>query len=88
MSRFVLLLESENRFITNVEVIAAMSLSSGQACGLVYAEGIDGDRFRVRIDAFNDSVRFFDELSALNAIEHLKKDIPREASEFRVVCCE
>lgn len=88
MSHYVLFLDAENRFITYAEVVASMSMPSTEPCGLVYADGIEGDRYRVRIDALDDTARFHDHQSAQNAIRHLGKDVPREESEFRILCCE
>jgi len=88
MSRYVLFLESENRFITLAEVLAGLSMPSQESCGLVFADGIDGDRFRVRLGTLDDTVRFHDRQSALNAIRHLDKDVPRKDSDFHILCCE
>ncbi len=88
MSRFLLLLQHANRPITYVELIASMQLTSEAPCGPVYADGIDGYRYQVAISAFEDPVRFLDRRSALNAIQHLGKDMAVEESSFRILPCE
>lgn len=84
--RFILSLLPENRPICNVELIACLQMAP--SCGPVYADGIEGDYYRIEITAFREPVRFHDRESAQNAIRHLQKDQDVQESDFEILPCE
>lgn len=61
-----------------------MSMQSDTPCGLVYAEGIDGDTYAVRIGDMDNPVLFHDEQSVANAILHLGKDMDIKEGTFEI----
>jgi len=84
VTHFVLFLESQQRPISNLELIASMQIAEVRG-GPIYAEGIDGFRYRIEIASFDDPVRFHDAQSAQNAIHYLRYDMDVDESSFRIL---
>lgn len=82
MRHLVLFHKPDNRLITYGDLVPAMSMSSDTPCGLVYAEGIDGDKYAVRIGDLDNPVLFHDEQSVANAILHLGKEMDFKEGAF------
>jgi len=84
MTHFVLFLESEQRPISNVEMIAAMQMAKVRG-GPIYAEGIDGFQYQIQIDSLDNPVLFHDAQSAQNAFHYLRYDMDVDESTFRIL---
>jgi hypothetical protein len=61
-----------------------MQMQSDEPCGPVYAEGISGYQYAVRIGDMDSPVLFHDQASVANAISHLKKDMLVDSETFEV----
>ena len=84
MRHLVLHHKPENRLITYGELVPAMSMKSVTPCGLVYADGIVGDTYAIRIGDMDNPVLFHDEQSVANAILHLGKDMDIKEGTFEI----
>jgi hypothetical protein len=74
----------QHRPITYGELVPAMQMQSDEPCGPVYAEGISGYQYAVRIGDLDSPVLFHDRTSVANAISHLKKDMVVDSDTFEV----
>jgi len=84
MTHFVLFLTSQQRPISNVELIASMHVAEVRG-GPIYAEGIDGFRYQIQIDSLDTPVCFHDVQSAQNAIHYLRYEMDVDESSFRIL---
>ncbi|MCE1204459.1 MAG: hypothetical protein LWW79_07615 [Holophagaceae bacterium] len=84
MTFYTLLHKQQQRLITYGELVPAMQMQSGEPCGPVYAEGISGYQYAVRIGDMDSPVLFHDRASVANAINHLRKDMVVDSETFEV----
>ena len=84
MTFYTLLHKQQQRLITYGELVPAMQMQSDEPCGPVYAKGISGYQYAVRIGDMDSPVLFHDQASVANAISHLKKDMLVESETFEV----
>lgn len=84
MTTYLLHHRQQQRSITYGELIPAMQMESDEPCGPIYAEGISGYQYAVRIGDMDSPVLFHDRGSVDNAILHLRKDMLVEADTFEV----
>jgi hypothetical protein len=84
MTFYTLHHRQQQRLITYGELVPAMQMQSDEPCGPVYAEGISGYQYAVRIGDMDSPVLFHDQASVANAICHLKKDMVVDSETFEV----
>jgi hypothetical protein len=84
MAYYLLHHKQQQRLITYGELIPAMQMQSDHTCGPVYADGISGYQYAVRIGDMDCPVKFHDQISVANAINHLKKDMVVGSDTFEV----
>jgi|APCry1669188970_1035186.scaffolds.fasta_scaffold26360_1 hypothetical protein len=84
MTLYTLYHKQQQRPITYGELVPAMQMQSDEPCGPVYAEGISGYQYAVRIADMDSPVLFHDHASVANAINHLRKDMVVDSETFEV----
>ena len=84
MTFYTLHHRQQQRPITYGELVPAMQMHSDEPCGPVYAEGISGYQYAVRIGDMDSPVKFHDQTSVANAINHLRKDMVIDPETFEV----
>ena len=84
MTIYTLHHRQQQRPITYGDLVPAMQMQSDEPCGPVYADGISGYQYAVRIGDMDSPVLFHDRTSVANAICHLKKDMVVESETFEV----
>ena len=84
MTLYTLYHKQLQRPITYGELVPAMQMQSNEPCGPVYAEGISGYHYAVRIGDMDNPVLFHDETSVTNAINHLRKDMVVGDNTFEI----
>ena len=81
----LLFLDPDDRPLTVVELISSMQAAANTGGGTVYADGVDGHRYGVPFEAFEEPAQFHDPISARNAIHYLTREMGVEPTAFRVV---
>jgi hypothetical protein len=84
MTFYTLHHKQQQRLITYGELVPAMQMQSDEPCGPVYAEGISGYQYAVRIGDMDSPVLFHDLASVANAINHLGKDMVVDSDTFEI----
>lgn len=84
-NHFVLYAKTKDALIDYWGMTSVLAMVSEEPCGLVFAEGIDGDSWRWKIADMDLPVLFKDRESARNAIRHLKKDGGPDETEYEIL---
>ena len=82
---FVLYVKTEDALIDYWGMTSALAMVAEEPCGLVFAEGIDGDSWRWKLADMDLPVLFKDQESARNAIRHLKKGGGPEEAAYEIL---
>ena len=84
-NHFVLYEKTQDDLIDYWGMTSALAMWSEEPCGLVFADGIDGDKWRWKLADMDLPVLFKDRESARNAIRHLKKDGGPDEAAYEIL---